>query len=75
MAQWLRTPATLAEDPSLVPSIHIGWFITTHSSRFRISSDSGLHGYLCSCAESHTETHIIVILKSGVCGLARWLSR
>lgn len=32
MAQWVRTPAVLVEDPGLVPSTHMMLTTTYHSS-------------------------------------------
>ena len=49
LTQWLRGHTALAEDLSLVPSMHTGWLTTSSNSAQGTSSGN--------CTQVHTPTH------------------
>lgn len=54
MTQWLRACAAPADDPSSVPSTHIGWFTTACDSQSRGPDGlSWFSGHLYSAFTSH----------------------
>lgn len=57
MTQRSRTFVPLAEDLSLVPSIHTGWLTSTWSSTSQGPNDCGSHEHPHTLANIHSEMH------------------
>lgn len=63
LIQWLEASIAFAKDPSSILNTHVGQVTTTCNSSSRGPISSWPPWVLHSCEDTHTDTHMHIILK------------